>query len=77
MTINEEPNNNVNHPSHYTYGEIEVIDYIRDKLNPGEFVGYCEGNVIKYVSRWPYKGGVEDLKKAQVYLQWMIETLEK
>lgn len=67
---------NVNHPSHYTFGDIEVIDYIRDKLAPAEFQGYCEGNVLKYVSRWRHKGGVEDLKKAQIYLGWMIESAE-
>ncbi len=67
---------NVSHPSHYTFGDIEVIDYIRDKLTPTEFQGYCEGNVLKYVSRWRHKGGVEDLKKAQMYLGWMIESAE-
>lgn len=65
--------NNVNHPNHYTNGEIEVIDYIRDKLSAVEFVGYCIGNVLKYVSRWKFKGGVEDLEKAAVYLNWAIE----
>lgn len=64
----------VNHPNHYTFGKIEVIDYIRDKLTAEEFQGYCEGNVLKYVSRWRHKGGVEDLKKARVYLTWMIES---
>ena len=71
------PKDAVNHPGHYTFGSIEVIDYIRDKLTPEEFQGYCEGNVLKYVSRWRHKGGVEDLKKAKVYLQWMIESAEK
>lgn len=65
--------NNVNHPNHYTNGEVEVIDYIRDKLSAVEFVGYCIGNVLKYVSRWKFKGGVEDLEKAAVYLNWAIE----
>lgn len=64
---------NVNKPSHYTNGEIEVIDYIRDKLSAVEFIGYCLGNVLKYVSRWRLKGGVEDLEKAAVYLEWAIE----
>lgn len=64
---------NVMHPSHYTNGEIEVIDYIRDKLTGDEFIGYCTGNVIKYVSRWRLKGGLEDLKKAEVYLKWAID----
>lgn len=68
-------NNNVNHPSHYTSGDIEVIDYIRDKLTEEEFAGYCIGNVIKYISRWRLKGGIEDLRKADVYLGWAIECL--
>lgn len=67
----------VNHPSHYTFGEIEVIDYIKDKLTGDEYVGYCMGNVLKYSSRWRHKGGLEDLKKAQVYLGWAIEAVEE
>ena len=67
----------VNHPSHYTFGEIEVIDYIRDKMTPDEFQGYCMGNILKYVSRHKHKNGVEDLKKAQVYLGWLIESEEE
>ena len=63
----------VNHPFHYADKGIEVIDYIRDTLTPDGFVDYCIGNVIKYVSRWRKKGGVEDLKKAQIYLGWAIE----
>lgn len=70
-------NDAVNHPSHYTDKGIEVIDYIRDTLTPDEFVGYCLGNVIKYVSRWRKKGGVEDLKKAQVYLGWAVGKAEE
>lgn len=54
---------NVNHPAHYTTGEIEVIDYIQDKLTPEQFEGYCIGNVLKYISRYRHKGGLEDLKK--------------
>lgn len=65
---------NVNHPSHYADGAIEVIDYIRDKLTLQGFTEYCGGNVLKYVSRWRKKGGVEDLRKAAVYLGWMIES---
>lgn len=69
----EASHNNINHPNHYTNGEIETIDYIRDKLSIVEFIGYCIGNVLKYVSRWRLKGGVEDLEKAAVYLNWAIE----
>lgn len=67
----------VSHPSHYADKGIEVIDYIKDTLTPEEFVGYCLGNVIKYVSRWRKKGGIEDLKKAQVYLGWAVEKEEE
>ena len=65
----------VNNPNHYT-GSIECIDYLRDKLTPEEFVGFCIGNVLKYTSRWRKKDGVQDLKKAEVYLKWAIEAEE-
>lgn len=67
----------VNHPSHYTTGSIEVIDYIRDKLEPRDFTSYCIGNVLKYVSRWREKDGIQDLDKASVYLGWAIESAKK
>lgn len=70
-------NDLVNHPNHYTFGSIEVIDYIRDKMTPDEFQGYCMGNILKYVSRHKHKNGVEDLKKAQVYLGWLIDSEEE
>ncbi len=69
--------NDVTKPSHYTTGEIEVIDYIADKLTPDQYIGYCMGNVIKYTSRWEHKGGVQDLEKAQVYLKWAIEMAKE
>lgn len=65
---------NVHQPRHYTHGEIETIDYIRDKLTKEEFVGYCIGNVMKYTSRYRYKGVKEDLLKASVYLDWAIDA---
>ena len=56
-------------PSHYRSGDIEVIDYILDhKFN------YLEGNIIKYVSRYRMKNGLEDLKKAQWYLTRLINA---
>lgn len=64
----------VHKPIHYTTGNIEVIDYIKDKLTQQQFIGYCLGNVIKYVSRYQHKGGKEDLEKALVYLTWSIEN---
>lgn len=65
----------VSHPLHYTRGGVECIEGIKAALG-SDFVGYCQGNVLKYVWRWKLKGGVEDLRKAQVYLGWMIEAAE-
>lgn len=66
----------VDHPSHYTYGNIETIDVIREWLGPEKFVAYLNGNIIKYISRWEHKNGVEDLKKAKWYLEKIIEELK-
>ena len=55
-------------PPHYNQGGIEPIDYIvKNKLS------YCEGNVVKYISRWKYKGGIEDLNKAKQYIDFIID----
>lgn len=67
---------NVNHPDHYTQGGIETIEVIKAKLTPEEFVGYCKGNVIKYVTRANFKGGIEDLCKASKYLDWAISAMD-
>lgn len=67
----------VDHPSHYTTGKIETIEYIEDKLTLEMLEGYFIGNIIKYVSRYRHKNGVEDLKKARWYLDRMIKNLEK
>jgi hypothetical protein len=61
----------VNHPDHYNKG-IETIDYI-ESWN----MNFAQGNVVKYVSRYAMKGGLEDLKKAQWYLERLIELEEK
>ena len=73
---NKEAKDNVNHPSHYNNGDIEVIDYIEDKLGNEGYEAFCIGNVIKYISRYRHKNGVEDLKKARTYLEWAIEVCE-
>ena len=66
----------VSKPSHYNQYGIEAIDAIRASLGPDGFQAYCKGNVIKYLWRYEYKNGLEDLKKAQVYLNWMVESKE-
>lgn len=67
---------NVNRPSHYGQGKIEAIEYIDDTLTTEEFIGYLRGNIAKYMHRWRYKNGLEDLKKARVYLDWLIQVEE-
>jgi hypothetical protein len=67
---------NVNHPQHYTQGGIETIDYLKAKLSHDEFVGYLKGNILKYMSRANLKNGAEDYKKAQWYLNKLIEVIE-
>ena len=60
---------NVNHPSHYTQGAIECIDAIKEATK-GLFgiEAVCTANIIKYVWRWKFKNGLEDLDKASWYL---------
>ena len=67
----------VNHPDHYTQGGVECIDAIRAALGPDGFQASCAANVIKYVWRYRNKNGLEDLRKAQVYLGWLIESIEE
>ena len=69
--------NPVNKPVHYNQAGIECIDAIRATLGTTGFLAYCKGNVMKYLWRYEYKNGLEDLKKAEVYLGWMIETIEE
>lgn len=70
---NDAEANAVNHPSHYTAGEVECIDAIRSMLGDG-FIDYCRGNVVKYLWRAPLKGGLEDYRKARQYLTWITES---
>lgn len=71
----------VNHPSHYTSGKIEVIDFIEDKE-----LGFHLGNVVKYIARAgkkrsqgmsDYAKTLQDLQKAEWYLHRYIECLEE
>ena len=55
--------------AHYAIKAIQPWDFII-----ANNIGYLEGNIIKYISRWKDKGGIEDLKKAQHYLQKLIEV---
>ena len=57
---------------HYKDCAIQPAEYIHKNG-----IGYMEGNVIKYVSRWKNKNGLEDLKKARHYLDLLIEMETK
>lgn len=54
---------------HYKSNGIQPIDYI---MKNG--LGFCEGNIVKYVTRWRSKGGVDDLRKARQYIDFLIEA---
>lgn len=67
----------VNKPKHYNQYRVEVIDIIEDATK--DMVGFQAhllGNIIKYVLRYRFKNGVEDLKKARFYLDKLINDME-
>lgn len=71
---NEQQDDPVNHPSHYTDGKIEVIDFIEDKN-----LNFHRGNAVKYIARAGKKDQskeIEDLKKAAWYIDREIKRLE-
>ena len=69
----------VNHPSHYkAKNGMEVIDVIEAfTANLKGYEATHTGNVIKYICRWKEKNGLEDLKKAQWYLNRLIKNIEE
>jgi hypothetical protein len=77
-SVPEPPKSNpVNHPSHYTQGGIETIDFIKAKMTHEQFEGYLLGNIIKYLTRYNHKGNaVQDLEKATTYLNWLTEHIK-
>ena len=62
----------VNSPAHYNKAGIETIDAIQAMTGDG-FEFYLQGNIMKYLWRYRYKNGVEDLKKAEWYLNKLIK----
>ena len=61
---------NVNHPDHYNYGDIEIIDFIEQVTQHyNSDVAYHIGNAIKYLARSPHKNGKEDIEKARWYIE--------
>lgn len=66
---------NIN-PTHYKQGSVECIDAIESAMDIEPFKGYLKGNVLKYCWRYENKGGVEDLKKANWYLNKLISICD-
>lgn len=70
-------NDNVNHPIHYTQGGIECIECIKSAtVSKTGIEAFCVGNAIKYLFRYENKNGLEDVKKAQFYINRLIQELE-
>jgi hypothetical protein len=58
-------------PHHYDNG-IQPIEFMRHSMTHEAFGGFLTGNIIKYVSRYKEKDGLDDLLKAKDYLDWLI-----
>ena len=66
----------INHPNHYTAYSREVIDTMQGDMTQEEFTGYLKGNIIKYISRYQGKNGVEDLNKAIWYVTKLRDVVK-
>jgi hypothetical protein len=67
----------VNNPAHYNQGGVECIEAIEASMTKEQFCGYLKGNILKYMWRFEDKNKVEDLKKAQWYLNKLIKSYEQ
>jgi hypothetical protein len=63
-------------PDHYK-GKVQFIEDLDACMSDDQFEGFLFGMVLKYVHRYPSRRGVEDLRKAQVYLHWLIERVSR
>lgn len=66
----------IDNQAHYTNQGIEPITLMKANFTEDEYKGFIRGNVLKYLLRYKDKNGVEDLKKAQTYLTWLIKEEE-
>ena len=62
----------VEHPDHYNKGKIEVWDFIAD-----QDLNFFEGNIVKYITRWKTKNGMEDLLKVKEYVDKYLEVIKE
>ena len=76
--MSEQIKSDPTHPNHYSQNELSVWDVI--KAYTKDLTGvdaFNAGNAIKYILRWHHKNGVEDLKKAKVYIDELIKSFEE
>lgn len=77
VSKDEKEVDNVNHPEHYTSGKIECIDALESAtIGKSGIEAVCTANIIKYLWRYESKNGIEDVKKAQWYMNKLIEVLK-
>lgn len=70
------PEHSTTEPSHYKELAIDPLEYMSVNFTNEAYMGFLEGNILKYVTRYKMKNGVEDLKKARYYLDLLIERQE-
>ena len=74
----EKENETVSHPAHYCQGKVECIDALEAATTGLQGIeAVCTANAIKYLWRWKHKNGIQDLKKAIFYINYLINWLEK
>ena len=71
-----------NEPKIPTYRQVGGIHYVKLPIQPIKYIvenklGWCEGNIVKYITRYKFKNGIEDLRKAEFYLRMLIEREEE
>ncbi len=77
ITNDDEKEDIVNHPRHYTSGKYGVIKVIEDEMTSSLFIGFLIGNIMKYIIRAPLKGNaLQDYKIAKWYIDYLVEYLE-
>ncbi|ARM70155.1 nucleotide kinase [Bacillus phage Harambe] len=67
----------INKPNHYHAGGTDVVSFCNGKVSKEQMKGFYRVNVLKYVSRYELKNGIEDLKKAKWNLEKLIELEEE
>ena len=75
--INQMKKDPVNHPEHYETGKYECFDVMLECLGQEVVLDFCIGNAFKYLYRHRNKNGIEDVKKAQWYINKWIQIIEE